>query len=193
MHVPARDRLVLALSLIFAAGCGDPPLFQATTIVRPDGSCERTIVQPRLGYLPNVGTALRVRRPTATCFPTNGRRNGRRSLGQSVHRRGPPTTRRSSPIRISTLGYVHLPQRHPAALLVCEQAAPQRGRQHTCAEIERTDFGLFVEYRWKETLTNSVTRERFIAGIDVALDIVERTLEGGLPKALAKRMTSSRL
>ena len=38
---------------VLAAGCGSPATFSVETVVHPDGSCDRTICQPRDEFLPD--------------------------------------------------------------------------------------------------------------------------------------------
>ncbi len=40
------------LLAVLSAGCEAPPMFSVETVVHPDGSCDRTIRQPKGEFLP---------------------------------------------------------------------------------------------------------------------------------------------
>ena len=46
----------------------------------------------------------------------------------------------------------------PLHYLYLDKSRPEAGVSNLVREFQRTDFGLFVEYRWKESITNDVTR-----------------------------------
>src|SRR4051794_15156415 len=52
MRALFRWHVGLAFVLCVTGGCGSPALFEARTVVHPDGSCDRTIWQPEGEMLP---------------------------------------------------------------------------------------------------------------------------------------------
>jgi hypothetical protein len=184
MHLSARGYWLLAILLTVASGCGDPPLFQATTIVRPDGSCERTIIQPRVGYLPTAA------RPVGDLPDSNVLSDEWIAQWTSVAGAERPPKSAAHGAALGTHPYFQArgtfdsPSDIPLHYLYLNKSQCTAGISKLAREFEQTDFGLFVEYRWRETLTNSVSREQFVGGIKSTLDLLEPLMECGVPKAL---------
>ncbi|HVU89773.1 MAG TPA: hypothetical protein VHD36_20755 [Pirellulales bacterium] len=183
MHAHSRPCLLLAAFLMLVVGC-NPPQFHATTVVRSDGSCERTIIQPREGYLPRVARPPGAA-PDSTDLSPDWMAEWTSVTGAE---RPPKKAPDNAPLGkyeyFTAHGTFKSPAEIPLHYLYANKATPESGLSALTREFERTDFGLFVEYRWKETVTNSVTRERFLDGIAGLLQIFGPYVTSGLPDAL---------
>jgi len=177
----------LLFSLGVSAGCGEPPIFQATTVVHADGTCERTIRQPQRGFLPDDA------RPPGAPDETDQIAPGWIARWQKVMgaKRPPASVVDRAPLDshpyFEANGIFAAPTDIPLHYYYCNKHNPAAGASQLERQYERTDFGLLVEYRWKESITNNVTREQFLAGVNKLLDYVLPPFASGLPLALGEQ------
>ncbi len=155
-------RPVPFLVLLAVCGCGSPPMVQVDTILHGDGSCDRSIWQPRDEMLPADAFSpvwntrwksikFHVFPPELTEQAGNGRPNGERHYF-----------------------FAQGSFRSPADIPAHFRFAFAEGRDAQASELVRVyeckDYGFVREHRWRETLTNIVTRERFLKARDQFLD-----------------------
>lgn len=155
-------RAVLVVgSMLLASGCGSPALFQVETVVRPDGSCDRLIWQPKGEMLPEG----------ALTPAWNSRWRG---VSDVVV---PPMFSDRYPQPDPNRAYFHAhggfpsPADIPAHFRVRNGTYPDVGASELTRSYERKELGFIVEHRWRETITNIVTRESFIKARDEFLEI----------------------
>ncbi|WP_165243724.1 hypothetical protein [Paludisphaera soli] len=154
---PLSAWLILTLGL---AGCGSPPMVQVETVVHSDGSCDRSIWQPRDQLLPDG----------ALQPPWNARWS---SVADAA---GPPAFPDEGSARTG-IPYFHArgsfaaPEAIPSHFRKSIEGRPEFGASELTRSLEREDFGLFAEYRWRETVTNNVTRHDFEEARDALLDV----------------------
>lgn len=164
-----RRLLPLAMA-VGSLGCGAPPLLQVETTVRSDGSCDRSIWQPKDKLLPGTAfspawtaswtTVVDVRIPPAFADQSSS------SGGPYFHAAG----RFSSPAAI------------PPHFRKEIEARPDLGAGELIPSWRRIDYGLFAEHLWTETLTNNVTRRGFEEARDAFLDLALPILAEGIQK-----------
>jgi hypothetical protein len=152
--------------------------------VRSDGSCERTIIQPRQGYLPRVA-----RPPDAALDSAELSADWIREWTSVTGADRPPQAAPDDePLGkheyFKARGTFESPADIPLHYLYVNKAEPELGLSALTRQFARTDFGLFVEYRWQETVTNAVTRARFVEGIEEFLQVIGPCVTSGLPDAL---------
>ena len=158
-----RFCLLIALCATFTTGCGNPPNIKVTTLIRENGSCERTTIQPRLGYLPSEarqGETLSsdwIKRWNSV-VPLEG--------PDAMPAPGEPLTKYKY---FKAQGEFASPDEIPVHYRYLGKT-DEAGHSELEREFTRTDFGLLVDYEWAETLTNNVTLENYLANRDKLLD-----------------------
>lgn len=168
---------------ILGAGCGSPATFTVETVVHPDGSCERTICQPRAEYLPaealERGPSGRIA-PAAVAQPLEARQPLRPewvARWKSVKViKGPPSSPRSG-LKAGTEDYLvavgsfRSPREIPPHYRYANEKAPEAGVSELRRTYERRDHVFVADHRWSETVTNIVTLAGFLEARDALLDL----------------------
>ncbi|WP_337174697.1 hypothetical protein [Paludisphaera sp.] len=158
------------LTLLAAGGCGPGPMVQVETTIRPDGSCERSVWQPRDRLLPDEA------------FTPAWIARWRKVEDVVV----PPAFAENDPDPGE--GYFHAvgefasPADVPPHFLKDHENRPELGAGGMTREYHRRDFGPFVEHRWAETLANGVTREGFEKAREEFLDAAMPMLAEGFER-----------
>ena len=131
-------RAVLVVgSMLLASGCGSPALFQVETVVRPDGSCDRLIWQPKGEMLPE----------DALSPAWNSRWRGVSDVTI------PPAfsdgnTRPGDRAYFHAHGGFRSPADIPAHFLRRNDLYPDVGASELTRSYERKELGFVVEHRW---------------------------------------------
>ena len=157
------------------AGCGSPPLIQVETDVRPDGSCDRSIWQPKDRLLPDGALAPSWNARWATvvdvglppAFESPGANPGDHAYFRA---------------RGAFASQADIPEHFRKSI----EGRPELGAGELKRTYERRDFGLFVEHRWAETLTNGVTREGFEKARDAFVDLAVPMLADGVRRVYSE-------
>jgi len=174
-HEHAR-KLFLGLSALLLTGCGSQPLFQVETVVHGDGSCERTIWQPEQDMLP----------PEASREEWKSRwtRVGSTDTPPAFAEERPRDADRKYFTATGTF-------RRPVDIPVHFHNRVVVGRESAVGHLERSyerlDHTFVIEHRWRETLTNIVSREGFTKARDQATEIVLELISDVLKTACASR------
>lgn len=168
-----------------AAGCSDPDKIEVVTVVAADGSCDRTITQPKT-YLP--AQALVGESPTAewakkwqSIVPVS--KHGQQMPGQPWHKHPAITAR----------GKFASQEQIPAHYVYTNSELPNAGSSQLARRFTKTDFGLLTEYRWSETVTNNVTLESYLANRDKLMDQMLPPYADSVKKALGKKYDTEQL
>jgi hypothetical protein len=145
--------------LVALAGCGAPAVVQVETVIRSDGSCERTIWQPREELLPEQ----------ALTREWSDRWNSIRPV------KVPPFFAQQQPDGgdrryFTASGRFHGPDEIPEHYRVVARGHPEVGASTLVHSYRRNDLGFVIEHRWTENLTNIVTRAGFLKARDQFLD-----------------------
>ncbi len=165
-----RHLVVVAILSACCAGCGSPPLFQVETRILPDGSCQRMIWQPKGEMLPkdalepawnarwNSVGPVDVPPAFAKQYPSHGDHQYFMAKGTfSSSREIPPHFRYTI------------------------ESCPEVGASELSRSYDRADYGLVVEHRWREKLTNIVTLSGFLKArdefLDLAMPLAEKAIE----------------
>jgi hypothetical protein len=170
------DRLVPALLLAALGGCGSPPLFQVETVVHSDGTCDRTIWQPQAEFLPEEAARAPWRsrwtdiRPVASppAFAAAGISDGDRKYFMA---------------RGSFRGPMEIPDHFRFRV----EYGPAKATGQLLPVYERIDHAFVVEHCWRETLTNIVTRDRFLKARDEVIDRGLPYVEAGITRVYGAR------
>lgn len=175
-------RTVLVVgSMLLASGCGSPALLQVETVVRPDGSCDRLIWQPKGEMLPEDALAP----------AWNSRWRG---VSDVIV---PPAFSDGNP-QPGDRAYFHAhggfrsPADIPAHFLRRNDAYPDVGVSELRRSYERKELGFVVEHRWRETITNIVTRDGFVKARDEFLEVGLPLLCDGVEQIYGDRYDVSR-
>jgi hypothetical protein len=144
-----------------SAGCGNPPIFTVETVVHPDGSCDRTVTQPKSQALP----------PEALKPEWNARWTSVKELS------GPPGSPPSGSTDetdkyFTARGSFRSPRDIPPHYRSADDEFPGAGASELRRAYERKDYGFVVEHRWSETVTDIVTLPGFLEARDKLLDIL---------------------
>jgi hypothetical protein len=146
-----------------SAGCVAPPIFTVETVVHPDGSCDRTIIQPKHDALP--AEALKPE--------WNARWKSVKELN------GPPGSPPSasagsdeSQKYITARGSFRSPRDIPPHYRSVDDEFPAAGASELRRTYARSDYGFVVEHRWSETVTDIVTLPGYLEARDKLLDIL---------------------
>jgi hypothetical protein len=154
-----------------ACGCGSPPLIQIATVIHGDGSCDRTIWQPRDEMLPDEALKpawnARWKSIDLAAIPPELAKQAKR--GQKI----------DGLQYFSAQGYfqktAEIP-RHFRCSLEPDQGALA---SELVQSYECKDYGFVREHRWRETLTNFVTKDRFVKARDGFLNLaLPRIVQG---------------
>ncbi|MDR3619897.1 MAG: hypothetical protein P4L85_11155 [Paludisphaera borealis] len=154
-------RAVLVVgSMILASGCGGPAFVQVETVIRSDGSCDRLIWQPKGEMLPDDALApawnARWKGVSDVLIPP-AFSAGNQQPGDRAY--------------FHAHGGFRSPADIPAHFLKREASYPDLGASELTRSYERKDLGFVVEHRWRETITNIVTRESFLKARGEFLEI----------------------
>jgi hypothetical protein len=188
MHMTTRPILLcVGLSWFAITGCADPKSIQVTTVVRGDGSCERTIVEPRAGYLPEEARAGETLSPQwiakwDAVVPLS------KPSAEPVT--GEPFAKHPY---FKAHGTFASPADIPAHYRYANPDSPEAGASELERKFARTDFGLLIEYQWTETVTNNVTLENFLANRDKLLDKLLPLVAAEIKRKLGKKYDTQRL
>ena len=154
--------LAVAFSLA-AAGCESPPLIQVETVIHSDGSCDRTIWQPRDEMLPDDALKpewnARWKSINLVAVPPELAKQAKNGEPNDGHH------------YFSAQGLfretVEIPRHFRRS------AGPDREARASelVQSYERKNYGFVREHRWRETLTNIVTRDSFLKARDQFLDL----------------------
>jgi len=167
---------VAAGVLLLASGCGAPAFFQVETVIRPDGSCDRLVWQPKGEKLPE----------DAMTPAWNARWKG---VSDVVVPPAFSNGNQSRPDR----AYFHAhggfpsPADIPVHFFHRNEFYPDLGASELTRSYERTDLGFVVEHRWIERITNIVTRDGFLKARDDFLEIALPLLCDGIERVYGDR------
>jgi hypothetical protein len=155
-----RHLVVVTILSACCAGCGSPPLFQAETQVLADGSCQRTIWQPKGEMLPKDALEPAWNTRWSTVGPVDV----------------PPAFARQYPSHgdhqyFTATGTFASTREIPRHYLYTLEKSPELGASELTRHYDRFDYGLVVEHRWREKLTNIVTLTGFLKSRDEFLDL----------------------
>jgi hypothetical protein len=167
----SQRRLVVVMVLsACCAGCGSPPLFQVETQIQPDGSCQRTIWQPKGEMVPKEALEP----------AWNARWTSVGPVGV------PPAFAKQHPSHgdhqyFMAKGTFSSPREIPRHFRYTLEKSPEIGASELTRSYDRADYGLVVEHCWREKLTNIVTLSGFFKArdefLDLALPLAEQAIE----------------
>jgi len=147
------------VGMLCASGCGSPALLQVETSIRPDGSCDRSIWQPKDELLPDGAMSPEWRARWRTVSDV----------------KVPPAFAAENPnpdrAYFHAEGSFPRPADIPAHFLKRIDGHPEIGASELVRSCEREDYGLIVVHRWRETITNIVTRDGFLKARDQFIDL----------------------
>jgi len=174
-----RTWTILAVAFLLAAGgCGSPPLIQVETVIHGDGSCDRTIWQPKDEMLPEGALKpawnalwksidLVALPPELAKLARNGQPNDEHHYFSA---------------RGTFRSVLEIP---PHFRLVLPQGGGASASE-LVRSYEPKDYGFVREHRWRETLTNIVTRDGFLKARDEFLDLALPKLIEGVEQVYGK-------
>jgi hypothetical protein len=156
-------RTVPFILLLAASGCGSPPLIQVETVIHGDGTCDRTIWQPRDKMLPEgaLKPAWNARwksinlvaiPPELAKLAQNGQRTDEHHY-------------------FSARGSFRSPAEIPHHFRHALAYGGNAGASVLVQSYQSKDYGFVREHRWRETLTNIVTRDSFLKARDEFLNL----------------------
>ncbi len=169
----SRIRLFV-LSVLLLSGCGSQPLIQVETVVRGDGSCERTIWQPEGEMLPPEATKAEWRSRWNRVKPTE--------VPPAFAKERPRDNARKY---FTATGTFRTPSEIPAHFLNRVEVGRASAVGRLDRSYERLDHVFVIEHRWRETLTNVVSREGFAKARDELRDALLTFIADGLSTAYA--------
>lgn len=151
-------RTVPVILLLAAGGCGSPALIQVDTFIHGDGSCDRAIWQPRDEMLPEdaLKPAWNARWKSISLVaipPEVAKQAGN----------GPPSDEHHY---FSARGIFRSPAEIPAHFRRTLDEARNAGASELVRSYDCVDYGFVREHRWRETLTNIVTHDKFLKARD---------------------------
>jgi hypothetical protein len=156
---PVLRILAACLIAFLTTGCGEPPSFRIETVVHPDGSCDRSIWQPKEHFLP----------PLALTPEWNQRWKTVADVADPPGASQPSKSSDSYHYFTATGTFAH-PRDIPPHYHCGAKDAPDLGSSDLERTYETKDFGLVVEHRWQEKITNIVTMSSFLNARDDLLD-----------------------
>lgn len=162
--------------LLPASGCGGPAFFQVETVIRPDGSCDRLIWQPKGEMLPEGALTP-----------------GWAALWNGVADVAAPPAFTSSGPSHPDRAYFHAhgdfasPDEIPPHFLHRNPHYPDVGASELTRSYERKDLGFLVEHRWVERITNIVTRDSFLNSRNEFLEIALPLFCEGIERVYGER------
>lgn len=145
------DLLAAIVGWVGVSGCGMPAYLQIETTIRPDGSCERAIWQPKDELLPDGALSPEWRARWRTVSDVGV----------------PPAFAAENPNPDPNHAYFHAegsfssPAEIPAHFLKRIDDHPELGSSKLVRAYDRVDYGLIVTHHWRESITNIVTRDDF--------------------------------
>lgn len=161
-------------SLLTAGGCGSPAMVQVETTIRPDGSCERAVWQPRDRMLPaeafQPAWLARWRKVEDVAVPPAFAKINSKPDEPYFHAEGVFASPADVPVHFRKTVPEH----------------PDLGAGEMTHDYRRRDFGPFVEHRWSETLTNGVTRESFEKDRDALVELGMPMLTEGVNRVYGR-------
>ncbi len=178
--------IVLSFLAVVTPGCAPYAAFEVETAIQPDGSCVRTIVQPKGEFLPDETSKpewnARWRSVTDADVPDSAMppdlspAPASFALGSSM---------KDEPNKLpyfKARGEFSSPQQIPAHYRYADAKYPEAGVSELVRSFGRTNYGFLVEYAWREKITNIVTLPDYLNGCDELLDLVVPILIEGLEK-----------
>ncbi len=150
---------VACLAPSVLGGCGSVPFVQVETTIRPDGSCERAVWQPRDRMLP------------AEAFTPAWLARWRKVEDVAVPPAFAATNGNPGEPYFHAVGVFASPADVPPHFRKTIPEHPDLPAGEMTHDYRRRDFGLFVEHRWSETLNNGVTREGFEKAREKFIDL----------------------
>ncbi len=177
-----RQIIVFGFLAAVTPACAPYASFEVETAIQPDGSCVRTIVQPKGEFLPDEGSKpewnARWRSVTDTDMPASAVPPAPASSAFGFSIQVKPNKRPYFKAR----GTFSSPQQIPAHYHYADAKCPEAGASELVRSFERTNYGFLVEYAWREKITNVVTLPGYLKGRDELLDLVIPTFIEGLEK-----------
>ncbi len=164
-----RQIITLGFLVALTSGCSPYASFRVETAIHPDGSCDRTIWQPKNELLPEEALKPDWKARWQTVADADGPKS-------DIQAASPPgVTIRLEQKQLpyfSARGTFSSPQQIPAHYRYADEKCPEVGTSELVRTYERTDYGFVVEHRWREKITNSVTLAGFLSGRDELFDLV---------------------
>ena len=160
--------LVWLVGSFCASGCGSPALLQVETTIRPDGSCDRSIWQPKDAMLPDGALSPQWRARWRTVVD---------ATIPPAFAAGNPNPDRAY---FHAEGSFPSPDQIPPHFLKRIDGHPELGASELVRAYHRDDYGLIVAHRWSETITNIVTRDDYLKARDQFIDIGVPMFRGAL-------------
>jgi hypothetical protein len=158
--------------LLAACGCGSPPLIQIATVIHGDGSCERTIWQPRDELLPDeaLKPAWNARWKSIDLAAIPPELAKQVKDGQKV----------DGLHYFSAQGYFRTSAEIPRHFRRSVGEDQESLASELVQSYECKDYGFVREHRWRETLTNIVTKDRFVKARNEFLNLALAKVVQGL-------------
>ncbi len=160
---------VPVILLLAAGGCGSPAWIQVETVIHGDGSCDRTIWQPKDEMLPDDALQpawnVRWKSINLVAIPPELAKQAKNGQPNDEHH------------YFSAQGTFQSPSTIPHHFRRAFKPDPKARASELVRTYECKDYGFVREHRWCETLTNIVTRDGFLKARDEFLDLA-------LPKAV---------
>jgi hypothetical protein len=171
-------RLLILSSLLLAAsaGCSSQPLFQVETVIRADGSCDRTFWQPRDEMFPAEASQA--------AWKARWRHFGPAGVPPAFVAERPTDDERKY---VTASGHFRSPAEIPEHFRNVVELGPAKEVGRLARSYEHRDYAFVIEHRWREALTNIVTPERFLKARDRLLDRGVPFLEEGITRVYGAR------
>ncbi len=163
-------------------GCGNPPAFFVETTVHSDGSCDRTILQPKGDCLPDFALKPAWNRQWKSVVDMPDPREKSRGI-----------LRNEALNYFKAVGSFRGPAAIPAHYRFANQELPEAGASELVRNYERKDYGFVVEHRWSEKITNIVTFAGFLKARDELLTMFEPMVVEWLTDTLGKDYDGTKL
>lgn len=144
-------------------------MFQVETKILDDGSCERTIWQPDGEMLPAEAAEARWRSRWGRVAPAAAPPAFADEAAGNRERK-----------YFTAGGTFRSPAEIPEHFRNTVSLGPEQAIGRLDRSYERIDYAFVVEHRWRETLTNIVTRDGFLAARAELLDVALPILSGGI-------------
>jgi hypothetical protein len=174
--------IVVAVVVLAVTGCGCEDGFRCETGIAPDGQVSRAIYQPE------------DKTPAAARDPKRWQRVTHAATPQALDRQGWPSSLSRFPAQCKNenhpyfvaSGKFHSVAEVPDHLVM----PPPEGADVPAGRLERkytrTDFGFFVEHRWKETLTDCVTFDDMRRARGELVDLLAEAGRAGFEETVGK-------
>ena len=180
--------MLLCVLATLALGCGSGPYasFRVETTVHPDGSCDRTIWQPKgtsletqalqaavaAGKLPNIARPQHEFLPDEALTPEWNARWTTVTDASGAPREPGSNSAQDNFQYFIARGTFSSPGQIPAHYRYGNMNCPEAGASELLRHYTRVDYGFVVEHRWQEKITNALTTTAFLAARDEFLDLV---------------------